>query len=175
MNVTLDMAKTLFFDPKKIEDPAKRAWQRRLAKTGSLVRQIAKNSMPVASGPDDHSQPGHPPKVHNAPNRAARKAAGLKLKKRFKDFVFFYNDRAKDEVVIGGILLPRADRTIVPGVLEYSGEVEHRAIDKYVNGVKVKGPAVTKVQEARPHMNPAMEKFKEEYLDDMIKDCIHNI
>ena len=150
---TIKMAKANFFDPKAFADPIRRAKARILSRFGATVRSIAKKMIKPASDWDDHAPPGAPPKSHTG-------------KRKYKDFIFFFHDKANDTVIIGGALLPRKDRTIVPGVLEYGGETEQTYFEHGVKKTRVV------MQEPRPHMRKAYDIAVKKLLPDLIKNSI---
>lgn len=154
MNLTLKMAKENFFDPKAILSAAEKGKRKILVGFGATCRKIAKNS--IKTGPDDkHSAPGQAPIGHNG-------------KTRYKDFIFFFHDKDTDEVITGAVLLPRKDKTIVPGALEKGGLVDHRKFSGSGGNYQV----VTTLQAARPHMKPAFDKTVEKFLPGLIENSI---
>lgn len=148
ISLTMNMAKANFFDPKAFEGPVDKATQKILNKFGSYCRKVAKNSIKTHAK-SEHSSPGSIPFGHDG-------------KTRYKDFIFYFFDKKAKEVVIGAVLLPRKDGTIVPGVLEHGGQVEK----------VVSGKNVIVNQEARPHMVEAFNKTIEKNLDELIKNSI---
>src|SRR3990167_2315809 len=145
LGVTFEMSKTMFFDPKKFDKPVKNGIRRILSQFGGYVRTVAKNSIKTGSD-DHHSSPGQAPVGHPG-------------KTRYKDFIFYFFDGQAEDAIIGAVILPRKDRTKVPGVLEQGGETEI-----YLRGGKTK----TVSMEARPHMLPAYEKAVEKMLPKLI-------
>ena len=152
MNFTMEMAKTNFFDPKAFVAPVDKAKRKILNEFGAYCRTVAKSSIKTKPA-GQHAPAGQAPFGHEG-------------KTRYKDFIFYFYDAAKDEVVIGAVLLPRKDRTRVPGALEHGGEVE---ITRRVNGVLTKE---TILQDARPHMQPAFDKTVEKKLGKLIENSI---
>ena len=149
VGVTFEMSKTMFFDPKKFDKPVKNGIRKILSGFGAYTRSIAKNS--IKTGADgQHSEPGATPIGHTG-------------KTRYKDFIFYFFDPNTEEVIVGAVILPRKDRTIVPGALERGGETEI-----YLRGGKTK----TVTMEARPHMLPAYEKAVEKLLPKLIENSI---
>jgi len=147
---TIDQAKGLFFDPKKILDPAEKATQQMLSKFGGYVKRTAKNSIKTS---EEFSKPGQPPKSRGG-------------KVRYKDFVFYVYDRALKEVVIGAVLLPRKTSTKVPQVLEYGGTKEANEFKGRVH------KKIATSQTERPHMRPAFDKAVKRLLPELIANSI---
>lgn len=153
MMPTLDFVVTRFFDPSSFDDPLARAKMKLLNDFGRYVRKTAMNSIKTKPH-DEHAPAGEIPFGHD------RKS---KKQYRYKDFIFYFYDKNSDGVIIGAIILPRKDRTKVPGVLEYGGDVE--IINK-------KGQSVVFSQAARPHMQKAFEKAVENFLPELISASI---
>jgi hypothetical protein len=152
MNVTFKMAKSMFFDEKAILGPAEKAKRKMLNEFGAYVRTTAKNSIKPA-GDNQHAPPGKPPYSH-------------KKRTRYKDWIYYFYDKFADDVIIGGILLPRKDRTKVPGVLERGGQVEYRKREK--NRMR----RDVRTQQPRPHMQPAFDIAVSRKLPGLIKNSI---
>lgn len=140
----LDTAKSKFFDPKKIQDPAEKAKLSMLAKFGAYVRRRAKSSIRKRKRA---SLPGFPPSSH----------LGL-----LKDFIFFFVEREKGNVVIGPILLGRGDGT-APRVLEHGGDALRRR-------GRLRKEKACHYRE-RPYMQPAFDKEIEK-APELLKDSI---
>lgn len=149
LNVTFDASK-MMFDTGAFRNAVRRAKRKILSKWGAYVRTVAKNSIKTG-GDDQHSQPGSTPIGHNG-------------KTRYKDFIFYFFDAGSDEVIVGAVLLPRKDRTKVPGALECGGETE----------ITLRGRRGTKTvtMAARPHMKPAYDKANEKLLPELIANSI---
>lgn len=152
MNVDLDMAKGMFFDVNAFLNPVDKAKQKILIQFGAYCKAIAKNSIKTGAK-DQHSAPGEIPVGHDG-------------KVRYKDFIHFFHDKENDTVVIGAVLLPRKDRTIVPGVLERGGQVEHTKFQG-----KARSTVVT-MHQPRPHMQRAFDKTVAKNLDKLIENSI---
>lgn len=142
---TMQMAVENFFDVKAFDDPVKNGVKKILNGMGAYTRTVARNSIKTG-GPGEHSPAGRPPTGHDGA-------------RRYKDFIFYFFGRESEEMICGAVLLPRADRTLVPGVLEEGGQVND-------------GNGGTFFQEPRPHMLPAFEKAKEKFLPKLIENSI---
>lgn len=149
---TLDMAKKNFFDPAAFKDPIAKAKNKILGGFGAHCRAIAKNS--IKTKPKGvSSAPGGLPFGHDG-------------KTRYKDFIFFFHDKARDEVVIGAVLLPRKNPAPMPGVLEKGGKIEVKL------GFNGRDGVGTERQQARPHMKPAFDKTVKAHLKELISHSI---
>ena len=152
IGVTMEAAKGMFFDPSTFDDPLAKAKQKILNRFGATVRATAKNS--IKQGAEgQHAAAGQPPLSHNGTTR-------------YKDWIFYFWDKTLDEVIVGAILLPRKDHTIVPNALEQGGQVEHT---KFVGATR---QTVITNQAARPHMKPAYDKTVEKLLPSLIENSI---
>jgi hypothetical protein len=106
----IDQAKGLFFDPRKIEDPAERASKSALSKFGGRVRLRAKQSMrrvtkKMHKAGQTTAPAGSPPYVH----------VGL-----LRQFLFYGLDPSTRSVVIGPAKL-NGKIGNAPEALEYGG------------------------------------------------------
>lgn len=146
MNVTMSLAKGMFFDPNKILNPARRAKAKCLQEFGRYVRATAKRMIRVTPK-NDVSKPGQVPHGHDG-------------KVKYKDFIWYFHDKANDEVVIGAVLLPRKDSTRMPGVLEYGGTAVHNTKEFRTRSGKVVAKVTSSTQAMhapRPHMRRAFD------------------
>lgn len=128
--------KGMFFDKQKILSAADKAAQKVLSKFGAFVRTTAKQSIRTKKG---YSKPGQPP----------HSKTGL-----LKRFIFFGYDKSQASVVVGPALLSGKNKGQAPSVLEYGGYTKPSNVINYrrkrkLNRVKI---------EARPYMNPALNK-----------------
>jgi hypothetical protein len=129
--LTLEMAKSSFFDRQQVIDATDAATHRVLSKFGAFVRRRAKSSIRKRKRA---SEPGKPPSSHT----------GL-----LRDMIFFSFDREANSVVIGPTLINSP--TGAPEILEYGGE----AVVSRPNGMKVR----IYIQ-PRPYMGPAIDAEK---------------
>lgn len=153
LSVTLKDLK-IIWNTKPLLNAVDRAKANTLKQFGAYTRKIAKNSIKTSSDPNKHAAAGQPPIGHTGPTR-------------YKDWIFYYYDAAKHEVVIGAIRLPRKDSQLVPETLERGGTA--MAPKKRQWGGSIKIP---RVQRARPHMRPAYDKAVEILLPKLIENSI---
>lgn len=150
------MAKNNFFDPKKFDDPIKRAKAKILSKFGASVRAIARSKIKIM--PEGvHSSPGSPPYSHEPEKHWHIK---------YRDTIFFFHDRANDNVIIGAVLLTTKHNTPVPKALEFGGDV----VMTYIENGQKKTRVVN--QPARPHMRRAFEIAVQKMLPALIEYSI---
>lgn len=150
--LTLSEAK-IIWNEKPLLSKADQAAISAISGVGAGTRTIAKNS--IKTQPQGkHSKPGSPPYGHDG-------------RTRYKDWIFFFVDKQKKEMVAGGILLARKDQSKVPGVLEKGGKSTVSQKEFWW-----KGPRIEITQEARPHMAPAMDKAVKKYLPKLLENSI---
>ena len=126
----IDQAKTMFFDPKKVLDPAERADRQQLSKFGAFVRTRARSSMRKRKRA---SRPGEPPSVH----------VGL-----VKKFLYFVYESQRRNVLIGPAKLNGTRSGDSLEMLEHGGDTTRR-----------RGKETVRAQyPARPFMGPAFAK-----------------
>lgn len=136
--------KGMFFDSKKVLSAVDNAAKSVLSKFGAFVRTTAKQSIKKKKG---YSRPGEPP----------HSKTGI-----LKKFIFFGYDIAAESVVVGPALLSGGGMGKAPSALEYGGQSEStnsyywKKTDKGFRRVK-KSTRTINLQ-ARPYMNPALEK-----------------
>jgi len=87
INVTIDQAKCLYFDQKRVTDAVSKAQRKVLARFGAYVRQTARSSIRKRKRP---SEPGSPPSSHT----------GL-----LKRTIFFVYEPQRESLIIGPTLL----------------------------------------------------------------------
>ncbi len=151
--MTLSEAK-IIWNEKPLLSKADQAAIGALNGVGAATRTIAKNSIKTQPK-GKRSKPGGPPYGHDG-------------RTRYKDWIFFFVDKQRKEMVAGAILLPRKDQTKVPGVLEKGGKSTVLRNKEFW----WKGPRVEIAQQARPHMAPAMDKAVKKYLPKLLENSI---
>ena len=126
----ISAAKAAFLDRSAISRAVDRGRRRALARSGGLVRTIARRSMRRRPG---RSRPGQPPHAHSG---------------ELRDLLFFSYDRSSDSVVVGPAAFAR--RTGAPATLEFGGRTKKpvwwRGVQKYIR------------VRPRPTMAPALKK-----------------
>ena len=130
IGMTIDQAKSKFFDQKKVIGAMNRAERRVLSKFGAFVRQGARSSIRKRKSA---SAPGSPPSSHS----------GL-----LKRNIFFVYDRNRSNVIIGPVLLGKG--TNAPELLEHGGVATRRKRKRRVRTT----------YRPRPFMGPAFEREK---------------
>ena len=150
--MTLSEAK-IIWNEKPMLSKADKAANDALKGVGAATRGIAKNSIKTQPA-GKHSKPGSAPYGHDG-------------RTRYKDWIFYFVDRQKKEMVAGAILLPRKDQLKVPATLEKGGK---SLVAK--NEFWWKGPKIEITQAARPHMAPAMDNAVKKYLPKLLENSI---
>ena len=130
IGMTIDQAKSRFFDQKKVIGAMNRAERRVLSKFGAFVRQGARSSIRKRKSV---SAPGSPPSSHS----------GL-----LKRNIFFVYDRNRANVIIGPVLLGKGNNA--PELLEHGGVATRRKRKRRVRTT----------YRPRPFMGPAFEREK---------------
>jgi len=128
INVTIDQAKGLFFDQKRVIDAVSKAQRKVLSRFGAYVRRTARSSIRKRKRV---SEPGSPPSSHT----------GL-----LKRTIYFVYEPQRESVIIGPTLLGKG--TDAPRLLEHGGTVVRRKRKKRVR----------MAYRPRPFMQPAFEK-----------------
>lgn len=140
IGIKLDAAKKLFFDARRVENPAARAQLKMLSRFGAFVRRRAMSSIRRRKRISD---PGQPPSSHTD---------------LLKRFIFFFVEKSDRNVIIGPILLNRGNDA--PRLLEHGGDAvrrraaaqnRHRAASRLSGSLRVR-------YRARPFMKPAFDQ-----------------
>lgn len=125
LNFKIEGAKGQFFDRAGVRDRLTKTTHRALSKAGAFVRRGARSSIRKAK---KISSPGQPPKSHTG---------------RLKDFIFFFMNPAKLNVVVGPVRLnggsPEGLKALEKGGAVHSNKKTFR-------------------YRARPFMKPALER-----------------
>jgi hypothetical protein len=129
LSLTINAAKSGFFNPGTIADAADKASKGNLSRLGAFVRKTAIGSIRTSARV---SRPGRPPSSHTG---------------TYRKLIYFAFDAPRKSVVIGPALLRAGSR--VPALLEYGGTVARGRTAGGRPGVAVYRP--------RPHMGPAFQ------------------
>lgn len=147
--VNFKVAKSNFFDRKKVTDAVDRATVRALSQTGAFVRAAARSSLKYKKKP---SAPGEPPVVHRTMSRTKTNKQGVVKRQSvspLREFVFFSYDQSSRSVVVGPALLNARSGARTLQALEYGGPSVIR---------DSKGREKAVIVRARPFMRPALSK-----------------
>ena len=143
IGIRLNQAKSMFFDTKAVMSAADRATQRVLSKFGAFVWRKSRSSIRKRNRV---STPGQPPSGHGA--------------QLLKKNIFFLYERARQNVIIGPILLNKIGDA--PAALEHGGKSERWG-----------GGQVRQVEiQQRPYMGPAFQEVSTKELPDLWKNSI---
>lgn len=148
----------LFLDSRKITRAADRAKWGGLTKAGGYLRKVARNLLKKASGAQDTSSPGSPPKIHTD-------GVGLKT-------ILYGVDKQAESVATGPVKLNQrsaglSGSTTVPQLMEFGGSgrvSERQAKDGSWRRISPKAArnAPKRMRNARysprPFMEPALAK-----------------
>lgn len=138
MSFTAEFKLVFLNDPRFLK-AVEKAKKKNLIAQGALVRTIAKRSMRKRKGP---ASPGSPPNVHSG---------------ELKKLLVFSWDQQSESVVVGPAWF---NGSPVPSVLEHGGTS--------MRTVRVKGGGRKRMPariEARPYIQPAVDKAQERYPD----------
>lgn len=130
--MTIQAAKSGFFDRALVQRSVDRASRKVLSRFGAFVRQRAKSSIRRRRGT---SQPGRPPHSH----------AGL-----LRRFIFFSYDSGRRSVVIGPTLL-RAS-SAAPRLLEHGGSIRRKRRQLRYRPRPFMGPAFEREKSQLPKL-----------------------
>lgn len=150
LQLTIKQAKDFFFDRQAVISAVDKASRKVFARSGALVRAIARKSMRRVRPDAPPAPPGSPP----------RSRKGL-----LKRFMFYVFDPSSKTVVVGPALLPRMRRRdlTIPQLHEHGGET--RAVIREIRWEKGRRRRVeTRKRKLRfprrPYMEPALAKAR---------------
>lgn len=149
------------FNAEPMLTAADKATKSTLTKFGAYTQRTAKNS--IKTKPQGvHSKPGAIPFGHDGITR-------------YKDWIFYFYDHGRKEVIVGGIKLSRSDQSAaVPGVLEKGGET-HVPLPWYLVPARSRGskrPKRSVRQQSRPHMIVAYQNAAKKMLPKLLENSI---
>ena len=131
INLSIQQAKSAFFDRRAVMNAVDRAERKVLSKFGAFVRTASRSSIRTRKRV---SRPGEPPSSHT----------GL-----LKRFIFFVYERQRHSVIVGPVRLNQKAGE-APSTLEFGGP--SKVFDRRLRRIR---PIQIK---ARPYMRPALEK-----------------
>lgn len=148
IGIRLNQAKSMFFDTKAVMSAAERGTQRVLSKFGAFVWRKSRQSIRKRNRV---STPGQPPSGH-----------GEQL---LKKNIFFMYERARQNVIIGPILL-NGRIGDAPAALEHGGTTQILAGPRRAREIR-------RIEiEQRPYMGPAFQEVVTKELPDLWKNSI---
>lgn len=153
LGMSIELAKSSFFDRKRVTTRIDKTSAKALRSIGALVRRVERNSIKVKQGP---SPPVSPPHAHGRDSP-------------FRSEIFFLYDDASKSVLIGPALingsLRKPPSQTVPEVLEFGGTIEF--VNRRFRTANGKREMIREVvlrrMAARPYAKPALDKTKDKY------------
>lgn len=150
--LTLNAAKSNFFDRPAVIAAVGRATATALSKGGAEVRKLAQRSILMRERP---SSPGQPPHGHRTGTRTRKSKSTGRVRVQavspLREFLFFSFDPQTESVVVGPVKLSQALSGTAPMALEYGGS---SVVVSYRNGRRVQRRVSIR---ARPFMRPALQ------------------